>query len=70
MDVNKLKYFIADRGESLSTYEQALGISRTALYRKMRGQTEFTRDEIEKTIRFLRLNEADTISVFFNDVVS
>ncbi len=70
MDVNKLKYYIADRGESLSTYERALGISKTALYRKMRGQTEFTRDEIEKTIRFLRLSEADTISVFFNDVVS
>ena len=70
MDANKLKYYIADRGESLTTYKQALGISKTALYRKMRGQTEFTRDEIEKTIRFLRLSEADTISVFFNDVVS
>jgi hypothetical protein len=70
VDVNKLKYFIADRGKTLAAYEQALGISKTALYRKMRGQTEFTRDEIEKTIRFLRLNESDTISVFFNDVVS
>lgn len=70
MDVNKLRYFIADRGMNMAAYEQALGISRTALYRKMSGKTEFTRDEIEKTIVFLRLSEADTISIFFNSVVS
>lgn len=70
MDTNKLKYFLAARGETLSSYEQALGVSKTALYRKMKGKTEFTREEIEKTIRFLHLTEADTMSIFFSSRVS
>ncbi|MCD7837901.1 MAG: DUF739 family protein [Clostridiales bacterium] len=70
MDANKLRYFIADRGETLSTYEMALGISKTALYRKMKGKTEFTREEIEKTIHFLNLSKEDTMSIFFAQKVS
>ncbi|MCD8381506.1 MAG: XRE family transcriptional regulator [Clostridiales bacterium] len=70
MDANMLRYYIADRGQTMASYEQALGISKTALYRKMKGMSEFTREEIEKTIHFLELNEGETMAVFFGPVVS
>ncbi|MCD8381896.1 MAG: hypothetical protein LUC30_03115 [Clostridiales bacterium] len=70
MNSNMLRYYIAERGQTLAAYNQALGISKTALYRKMKGSSEFTREEIEKTIRFLRLNEDETMTVFFGPQVS
>lgn len=70
MDTNKLRYFIADRGKSISDIEAALGISKTALYRKMNSKSEFTREEIQKLILVLGLSDEETMSVFFNDKVS
>ena len=65
MDTNKLRYFVADRGKTLSALGRALEISKTALYRKMSGKTEFTREEIERIIHFLDLSERDTMDIFF-----
>lgn len=52
MDVAKLRYYISIREETIGSYSEALGISKTALYRKMNKKTEFTRNEIQKTIDF------------------
>lgn len=70
MDANKLRYYIADRGKNMASFEAELGISKTALYRKMNGKSEFTRAEIQRAILYLGLSEEETMSVFFNDAVS
>ena len=70
MDANKLRYYIANRGRNISDLEKAIGISKTALYRKMRGKTEFTREEIQKIIDYLGLSDAETIEIFFGPEVS
>lgn len=43
-----------------------LGISHSALHRKLNGQTEFTRKEIHRTIIFLSLSANEVMDVFFN----
>lgn len=70
MDANRLRYYIADRGKTVTDVENALGISRTALYRKMNQKSEFTRDEIQGLITFLGLSNEETMSIFFTDKVS
>lgn len=44
-----------------------LGISRSATYRKIRGQTEFTRSEIKQLITFLGLSSEEVMNIFFNN---
>lgn len=70
MNANKLRYYIADRGRTLNDFKEALGISKTALYRKMNGKSEFKREEIQKAIFWLRLSNEETMAIFFNDKVS
>ncbi len=70
MDIAKLKYYLYARKKTIGMYEAALGISRTALYRKMHQQTEFTREEIQKTITFLGLKDDEIIEIFFTKKVS
>lgn len=65
-DANKLRYYIADRKKTLTEFRNALGISHSALHRKLNGETEFTRQEIHKTIIFLSLSDSEVMEVFFN----
>ncbi|MCI9387574.1 MAG: hypothetical protein K1W36_06735 [Lachnospiraceae bacterium] len=65
MDTNKLRYYIADRKKSLSEFGNALCISHSALHRKMKGETEFTRKEIQTTITFLNLSCNEVMDIFF-----
>ena len=46
---------------------KALQISPSAYYRKKRGETEFTRPEIQTMISELMLNSAETMDIFFSD---
>lgn len=70
MNANKLRYYIAERGKTLTDFEAALGISKAALYRKMNGKSEFTREEIQKAIFWLGLSDEETMAIFFSDKVS
>ena len=70
MDTAKLRYYIEIRGKTISSYGAALGVSKTALYRKMRKETEFTREEIQKTMKYLELSDNETIEIFFTPKVS
>ena len=65
-DVNKLRYYIANRKKTLTEFRNVLGISHSALHRKLNGQTEFTRKEIHRTIIFLSLSANEVMDVFFN----
>ena len=63
MDKARLEYEMRKKG--ISTIELAckLGISRSALYRKMNGITEFTLSEIQTIVDFLKLESP--VGIFF-----
>ena len=70
MSANKLKAAIVARGETLSNTARAIGVSKSAFYRKMHRQTEFTRGEINSIASYLDLSDEELISIFFTEKVS
>ena len=68
MDRLKLEYEMKSRGVNVDDLCEAVGISRSAYYRKMSGKSEFTRAEIEKIIDCLGLKSP--MGIFFSEKVS
>ena len=68
MDKNLLMYEIKKNGFSVESFCVALGISKSAFYRKTNGVSQFTLQEIEKTIDILKLKSP--MPIFFNAQVS
>ena len=65
-----LEKLIKDSGLKLSFIAQKLGISRTALHRKIKGLVQFTGPEIKTMCRLLNLKTWAKIEpVFFSDNV-
>ena len=67
MDHELLRYYIAIGGHELSEIQVGLGLSRSALFRKLSGVTEFKRNEIKYLIDKLNLTEDTVIKIFFLD---
>lgn len=67
MNANKLRGKIKERGETLEQFAEQMGISTTALYRKLRGDTEFSREEIQRAGTLLQLTGAELLAIFFAD---
>lgn len=53
MNTNLLKQKIGLKGKKMPKIANDLGISRTSLYRKLNGKSEFTRSEMAKLIVIL-----------------
>lgn len=70
MDANLLRGAIVAHGYTLLEFSEAVGIKRTALYRKLRGITEFDRSEIERIIAVLDLTADQVNDIFFTPRVS
>lgn len=70
MNVNLLKSKIVLKGKKIPSIANDLGISRTSLYRKLNGKSEFTRSEIARLIGILDLKKENAIEIFFDDLVS
>lgn len=70
MNTTLLKAQIILNNKKVSDVAKELGISKSALYRKLRGETEFTRQEISTIIKYLRLNVNIAMEIFFNEKVS
>ncbi len=70
MDINMLKAQFVLKGKSISDIAGLLNISKSAIYRKLKGKSEFTRKEILLLISFLEINTDKAMSIFFNDKVS
>ena len=68
MDIFKLDYELKRRGLSAEDLCKAIGISRSAYYRKRCGKTEFTQSEIVKICKLLNLESP--VDIFFADMVS
>lgn len=52
-------------GFTLDRVARELGINYSTLYRKIKGESDFTRSEIQNLIRLLALNASDVNSIFF-----
>ena len=70
MNGRELKAQLIRKGISADQICTALGISRSAWFRKMRGLSQFTVGEIVGLRRELDLDDALTIFIFFDDDVS
>ena len=45
---------------------EKLGISRSAVQRKLKGETEFSRVEINRLIHLLKLENKEVMEIFFD----
>jgi ACT domain-containing protein len=70
MNCNALKANMVLKNINTDEMVNALGICRSAYFRKMNGTVEFTRDEIEKIILKLSLTPEETMHIFFENEVS
>ena len=70
MNMNLLKSQIVLRGKTIKDIAQKLEISKSALYRKMYGKTEFTRIEISILIDYLEIDFEKAMEIFFDKKVS
>lgn len=68
MDKLKLEYEMKTRGVSVDELCAAIGISRSAYYRKVGGKSEFTQGEIQKIVDYLGLGSP--MGIFFMENVS
>ena len=68
MDKARLRYEMAKKNISLLDLCSALGLSRSALYRKMNGISDFTQSEIQKIVDCLELDSP--VGIFFAEKVS
>lgn len=64
IDRNKLEYLMKSKGIKVDEMCQACEMGRSAWYRKLKGQTEFTLKEI-KAITDLLGQEESLIDIFF-----
>lgn len=70
MNINLLKSQIALKGKSFKEIASKLKISKSALYRKMYGKSEFTRVEISILINYLEIDMKQAMEIFFNEKVA
>lgn len=68
MNFERLKVAMRKKGVTDKMLYTALGISRSAFYRKSREITEFTQSEIQKIVDYLQLNSP--VGIFFDEKVS
>ena len=68
MNKARLEYEMNLRGVSRSDLCKILGISRSAIYRKCNGISEFTQGEIQKIVDCLNLETP--VGIFFDAKVS
>lgn len=70
MNKTELKVQMLRNGKTADDLCAALGISRSAWFRKIGGESEFTQGEISALRRALDLDDQTTTLIFFNDAVS
>ena len=68
MDRYKLEYEMKVRNVSIEELCEAIGMSRSAFYRKTRGVTDFTQSEMQEIVDFLHLDSP--MGIFFTETVS
>ncbi len=68
MDKLLLEYTIKSKGYTIDEFCNAIGIAKSTYYKKVRGVSEFSQEEIQKSIDFLELDSP--VPIFFTPKVS
>ena len=63
----KFKGKVMEAGETMKAVSDYLGIDSSTLYRKITGESDFTRTEIKKVAAFLKLSTQEVDSIFFDN---
>lgn len=67
---NVLKSLIVLNGKSIPEVANMMNLSKSSLYRKIHGKSEFTRKEITELIDILHIEPYKAMEIFFNIKVS
>lgn len=70
MNMNLLRAQMALKGKKINDISKILKISKSALYRKLNGKSDFTRKEICELIDFLEIETEKAMEIFFKEKVS
>jgi len=70
MNVNILKSKIALKGITIEELAEQIGISKTAMYRRLNGRNSFKANEIKSMKSILCLNMDELNAIFFTDEVA
>lgn len=70
MNVNILKSKIILNGMTIEGLAEGIGISKTAMYRRLNGKYSFKANEIKAISDILSLSSGDVIDIFFSDEVA
>ena len=70
MNADKIRGKIAENRMSISEFCRVAGFARATFDRKMNGDSEFNRYEIERIANTLHLTDDEIRTIFFEDVVA
>jgi hypothetical protein len=70
MNADKIRGKIAENRMSIAEFCKTAGFVRSTFDRKMRGDAEFDRAEIEKIVSILHLTDDEMRTIFFEDIVA
>ena len=70
MNAKELKAEMIRKDKSVDQLCAAAGFSRSAWFRKLGGESEFTQGEIQAIRRELELDDRQTMLIFFSQEVS
>ena len=59
------RYMVFRQNTTLAALAEFMGINEATLYRKMKGQSDFTRAEIQAIKAFLKMSNDESLAVFF-----
>lgn len=62
---NKFRAKVYERGQTLEKVADFIGKNPATITRKLNGESEFTRNEIQQLISFLNLSDEEVKDIFF-----
>lgn len=70
MNLIALRQKMIEKNKSNKELAFELGISRSAMQRKLSGKTQFSQSELKVLISILQLSKDEILYIFFDDKVS
>jgi len=67
MNSKKLRIKLIEQEKTLEALAEYLGCNITTLYRKLNGESDFSRAEVQLTATFLNLSASDVNAIFFDN---